>query len=46
MFGPKKVEIRKQKCENCIRTNKNKTECHEIESDLWKDRAAHDGDNP
>jgi hypothetical protein len=42
-----KLEIRKKKCENCIRVEKiQQILCHEIEPNPSKDRAIHEGDNP
>jgi hypothetical protein len=42
----KKLEIRKTKCENFNRVNKNQTDqCHEIESNPSKDRSVCDWDN-
>jgi hypothetical protein len=38
-----------EKCENCIRAEKNPTKqilCHEIEPNPSKDIAMHEGDNP
>jgi hypothetical protein len=47
VLGPKKLEIRKKNCENWIRAGKNnQILCHEIESNLSKDRDMHEGDNP
>jgi hypothetical protein len=49
--GRKKVRNPKTNCENCTRAEKKKhTEkqilCHEIEPNLSKDRATHEGDTP
>jgi hypothetical protein len=42
----KKVGNQKKKCENIERANKNQIESHEIEPNLSKDSAMHEGDNP
>jgi hypothetical protein len=44
MLRMKMLEIKKKlKCE---RADKIQTECHEIEPNLLKDKAMHEGDNP
>jgi hypothetical protein len=47
MLRPKKLEIRKKKnCENSKELGKTQAKCSEIEPNLSKDRAMHEGDNP
>jgi hypothetical protein len=46
MLRSKKLQIRKKKYENYEKADKNQTECHEIDPNLWKDRAMPEGDNP
>jgi uncharacterized OB-fold protein len=47
VFRPKKLEIRKRKCENCEKSPfPPKNPCHEIESNPSKDRIVHEGNIP
>jgi hypothetical protein len=46
MLRPKKLEIRKKNCENSKEPGKTQAKYSEIEPNLSKDRAMHEGDNP
>jgi hypothetical protein len=45
MLRSKKLEIQKQNPENCEKADKNLPERHEIEPNLSKESAMHEGDN-
>jgi hypothetical protein len=43
--GRKSWKSEKENCDKC-KSRKNQILCHEMEPNLWKDRAMHEGDNP
>ena len=45
VLGSKKLEVRKKNVKS-VKSRKNEILCHEIEPNLSKDRAMHEGDNP
>jgi hypothetical protein len=46
VLRPKKLEIRKKKMWKLWKSRQNQILCYEIEPNLSKDRAMHEGDNP